>query len=86
MGVYQKLDKHFLQSSENRPNPLSPHRITMSSTLDTITPMPDGDKNQTSVNISKEDLKVKIEHYESVPQIANTYDGLIVSSQSSHRR
>ncbi|KIY31013.1 hypothetical protein I305_06470, partial [Cryptococcus gattii E566] len=39
--------------------------------------MPDGDKNQTSVNISKEDSKVEIEHYESVSHIANTYDGLI---------
>lgn len=58
----------------------------MSSTLDTITPMPDGDKNQTSVNISKEDSKVEIEHYESVSHIANTYDGLIVSTQSSRRR
>lgn len=57
----------------------------MSSTLDTITPMPEGGKNQTSVNISKEDLKVKIEHYESIPNIASTYDGLIVSTQSSRR-
>ncbi|WVO22870.1 uncharacterized protein IAS62_004213 [Cryptococcus decagattii] len=49
----------------------------MASTLDTITPMPDGDKNQTSVKVSKEDSKVEIEHYESVSHIDNTYDGLI---------
>lgn len=86
VGVYKKLHKHSLQKLENTPNPLSPHRITiMSSTLDTITPMPEGGKNQTSVNISKEDLKVKIEHYESIPHIASTYDGLIVSTQSSRR-
>lgn len=58
----------------------------MSPTLDTITPMPEGGNNQTSVNISKEDLKVETEHYENVAYIASTHDGLIVSTQSSRRR
>ncbi|AFR95267.1 MFS transporter, SP family, solute carrier family 2 (myo-inositol transporter), member 13 [Cryptococcus neoformans C23] len=49
----------------------------MSSTLDTITPMPEGGNNQTFVNISKEDLKVETEHYENVAYIANAHDGLI---------
>lgn len=58
----------------------------MSSTLDTITPMPEGGNNQTFVNISKEDLKVETEHYENVAYIANAHDGLIVSTQSSRHR
>lgn len=80
-GVVSNYINLYYRNLENTPNPLSPRCITMSSNLDTITPMPHGVKNQTSANISKEDLKVETEHYESVQHIANAYDGLIVSTQ-----